>query len=362
MSASFEITTSIGSYAVTVEPGLLDRMLAESGDRVFIVDDFFAPTFAARGIDAILLTANEHTKSLDRMTDVICALRERGVTRKTRIVAVGGGVVQDVAAFVSAIYMRGVEWIYLPTTLLSMADSCIGGKSSINVGKYKNIVGTIVPPLEVLVDPDFARTLSAEQKAEGLCEAAKICLCKGLAPFAAYMALDPSIDDDSAALAMVIEHALAQKAWFIETDEFDRAERLVLNFGHTFGHAIEAASGFEISHGIGVGLGMIAALDFGEAMGYDYGDVPEIDAFRTHVESLIAAAPHVPAVLARLDVEALIDAFQSDKKHSRTEFAVIVVTQSGAVERIFLPRDDAGLHKIESAFAALLARYVPVIA
>jgi 3-dehydroquinate synthase len=358
MSASFKIATSTGSYAVTVERKLFDRVLIESGDRVYIADDFFAPIFTARGIDAIMLTANEHTKSLDRMTDVICALRERGVTRKTRLIAVGGGVVQDVAAFASAIYMRGIEWVYLPTTLLSMADSCIGGKSSINVGKYKNIVGTIVQPLEVLIDPDFALTLSPEQKAEGLCEAAKICLCKGLSAFSDYMALNPNINSDSVELERVIEHALAQKAWFIEIDEFDRAERLVLNFGH----AIEAASNFAISHGIGVGLGMLAAQHLGEILGRDYRKLPEIAQFRAHIESLISAAPHVRDVLSRLDTAALMDAFVSDKKHSRTEYIAIVLTEAGSVERLPIARDESGTRAIENAFAAMLAHYAYAVA
>lgn len=352
-SDHFAISTSAGTYDVQVANGLFENILSDADNYVFICDDFFADRVRARGIDAIFLTANEHTKSLDRMTEVICALRDRRVTRKTCLIAVGGGVVQDVAAFSSAIYMRGVEWIFLPTTLLSMADSCIGGKSSINVGKYKNIVGTIVPPLAVVIDPQFTSTLSREQKAEGLCEAAKICLCRGLESFRGYLACDPSVDSTVETLAIVIRYALAQKAWFIEIDEFDRKERLLLNFGHTFGHAIETASGYEISHGIAVGLGMIVALKMSAALQPEAASPPEITLFESHILDLLRSVDGLDDKIAVLDLGVLLDAFESDKKHSRENFVVILADEQSRIVRTELPRNDATVARVRTAFAAL---------
>ena len=352
-SVAFEIKTSMGRYPVEVGVDLLDKTLAESIDRVWIVDSYFSDRFHALGIDAVMIHAEEPTKSLDRMTEVIVALRERGVTRKTQLVAVGGGVTQDVAAFVAAIYMRGIDYLYLPTTLLSMADSCIGGKSSINVGKYKNIVGTVAPPAEVRIDPAFTTTLSREQIAEGLCEAAKICLCGGADVFDGYLALDPTVDADEATMTATIAHALKTKAWFIEIDEFDKNERLLLNFGHTFGHAIEAASGFDISHGIGVGLGMLAALQFGESVGLDYTAMPHVARFKAHIAALLGAVDGLDASLARLHEAALLDAFNSDKKHLRDAFAIILVNEAGAVERRMFARDAVTTRAVAGAFASL---------
>ena len=355
MHTSFEISSSVGTYPVHIAPGLLDRAMQGDGERLFMVDRFLAERFRDAGLEPLMIEADEHGKSLDRMTEVIVALRERRATRATELIAVGGGVVQDVAAFAASIYMRGIRWTYVPTTLLSMTDSCIGGKSSINVGRYKNIVGTFHPPRQVLIDPALTRTLSAEQRAAGLCEAAKISLCRGADSLAAYLALGASPQAGEDVLARVVDHSLRAKKWFIEVDEFDQGERLLLNFGHSFGHAIEAACDFRIAHGIAVGLGMLAAFDLGEAMGRDYRRAPGIAAFRAHISQLVAAAPAVPAALAGVSVAALMDAFGSDKKHGRDLFAVITVTPGGVVQREFLPRDAASAAMIERAYATMIA-------
>lgn len=352
---SFDVAASTGGYRVGIGGGLLDRLLATAGDRVFLVDDRLKRPLLAAGIDPIVIVADETAKSLDRMTDIVVQLRERRATRRTTLVAIGGGVIQDIAGFAASVYMRGIDWIYLPTTLLSMTDSCIGGKSSINVGRYKNIVGTFHPPVEVLIDPAFVATLSDEQKAAGLCEAAKICLCRSADEFAAYLAAAPSVGSDEAALAAVVDRSLRAKKWFVETDEFDRAERLLLNFGHTFGHAIEAASRFAVSHGIAVGLGILAALRLGEAMGRDYRDSAAIGRLRRHLGELLAAVPDLPRSLARAEVAGLLDAFESDKKHSRDHYAVILPREDGTIERLLLDRDATARGLVADAFARLLA-------
>lgn len=358
MFASFDVVSTTGSYGVEIEPGLLERTLAVPGERLFIVDEFLADRLRQVGIDPVAIVADEHAKSLDRMTEVIVALRERRTTRNSELVAIGGGVVQDIAAFAASIYMRGVGWTYVPTTLLSMTDSCIGGKSSINVGKYKNIVGTFHPPSAVLIDPALTHTLSAEQKAAGLLEAAKICQCRGTKVFGRYLALMPTVDADDATLAAIIDESLRAKKWFIEVDEFDRAERLLLNFGHTFGHALEAATHFAVSHGIAVGLGMLAAIELSQLMGLTTGDAPEIVRFRKHVEELVAVVEDLPRILAEVSLDSLLEAFGSDKKHSRDRFAVIIMTGAGEVERRFLPRDEESSALIRTAYRTMLRRIV----
>lgn len=354
MHSSFDVTSASGSYLVQIGAGLLADAMRAPGDRVFIVDAFLADRFRAAGIDALTIATDESAKSLDRITEIVVALRERGATRATELIAVGGGVVQDIAAFAASIYMRGIAWTFVPTTLLAMTDSCIGGKSSINVGQYKNMVGTFHPPAAVLVDPTLTATLSPEQRAAGLCEAAKIALCRGPDSFARYLALAPAVDADARTLTAVCDHALRAKQWFIEVDEFDRAERLLLNFGHTFGHALEAASGFAIGHGIAVGLGMIAALRLGEAMGRSYAAAPHVAQFEAHIATLVAAAPSARTILAGLDPAPLLTAFAADKKHGRDRFAIITVVTDGTVQREFLPRDAASERLIADAFAAIV--------
>lgn len=355
LDRSFTVQASTGSYGVGIATGLLPRLLAVGGDRVFMVDDCLKAPFLAAGLDPIVIVADELAKSLDRMTDIIVQLRERRATRKTTLVAVGGGIVQDIAAFAASTYMRGIDWVYVPTTLLSMTDSCIGGKSSINVGVYKNIVGTFHPPVEVLIDPAYVATLSGEQKAAGLCEAAKICLCRDPREFDAYLEAAPSVVADEAVLVEVIERSLRAKKWFIETDEFDQDERLLLNFGHSFGHAIEAATGFAVSHGIAVGLGIFAALRLGEAMGRDYARVLPIVRLRAHLSELLGAVDGLAEALGTARVSSLIDAFESDKKHSGDHYAVILARQDGTIERCMLDRTLATRGMIERAFTRLLA-------
>lgn len=352
---SFTVQASAGDYRVALAEGLSRRLLAAGGDRVFLVDDCLKMPFLEAGLDPIVIVADEPAKSLDRMTEIVVQLRERRATRKTLLVAVGGGVVQDIAAFAASIYMRGIDWVYVPTTLLSMTDSCIGGKSSINVGPYKNIVGTFHPPVEVLIDPVFAETLSDEQRAAGLCEAAKICLCRSGDEFDAYLADAPSVASRGDALVSVVDRSLRAKKWFIEVDEFDRNERLLLNFGHTFGHAIEAATQFAVSHGIAVGLGMMAAFRLGEAMGRDYGASSRLAAFRAHLSDLLATVDGLDRALGIARVPTLMDAFESDKKHSRDQYAVILPRTDDAIERLMLPRDAASRALVEGAFARLLA-------
>jgi 3-dehydroquinate synthase len=253
--------------------------------------------------------------------------------------------------------MRGLSWIYVPTTLLGMADSCIGGKSSINVGPYKNLVGTFCPPQLVLIDPALAETLSVEQRVAGLCEAAKICFCRGEAPFKAYTDLSPKVDSPIATLTDVIALSLASKKWFIEVDEFDRGERLLLNFGHTFGHAVETASDFRISHGVAVGLGMIAARAFGFGLGRRHDAAATPEALFAHIDALLRQVPGLDRAVRTLEPDSLMSAFAADKKHSRDQFAVIVVDELGGVERLRLPRDAATTARVLSAFEATLERY-----
>lgn len=358
MLASFEIRSSTGSYDVVLGEGLLADLVREPGERVYVADAFFAETLTAAGIDAITLVADEQAKSLEQMGGLIEAMKQRRVTRNTTLVAVGGGVIQDAAAFVASVYMRGISWIYVPTTLLSMTDSCIGGKSSINVGAIKNIVGTFHPPLRVVIDPAMVQTLTVEQKVAGLCEAAKICACGGVDTFRRYQALECTGRSGTDTVRDVIALSLATKKWFIEVDEFDKKERLTLNFGHTFGHAIESASKFAVSHGVAVGLGILAAARFVEIMGQDArAPAARGHALIGHLGALLGDVDGLDRALAGVTVDALMTAFEADKKHGRDTFAVIVMDETGTVERRVVRRSADVIDAIRQSFAKVLEEF-----
>lgn len=356
MSESFEILSAAGAYRVEVGTNLLERELERSRDAVLVCDERFAPLLFREAHKLIAVRASEEDKDLAAMPELIRRLRNVGATRDTELIAIGGGVIQDIATFCASTYMRGLPWSYAPTTLLGMVDSCIGGKSSINVGEYKNLVGTIHPPQAIWVDTNFVSSLNMAQRVAGLCEAVKICFARGEETFESYLNLKPGPGMAADALEKVIVTSLKTKKWFIEIDEYDRSERLLLNFGHTFGHALESASSYALPHGIAVGWGMLCAYDLGLRLGRNYAKAPVVERFRSHVCELLAAAPEATAIPPHLSADRALNAFLSDKKHRADAFTVILINEHGALERTKLPRDAAHTTHIRECFAALPAR------
>ena len=358
MSASFDIHASEKTYRVSIAPGLLAQTIAATAaDALFLCD---ARLMAQSGLDparTIVLEATEQAKDLANLSGVMAQFKQLGAHRGSMLYAVGGGVMQDIACFVASVYMRGLNWSYFPTTLLGMVDSCIGGKSSINAGGYKNLVGTFHPPEAVYIDPTLADSLSVEQKVAGLAEAVKICFAHEGGFFADYLALQPVAKMAGAALSPVIALSLATKKWFIETDEFDRNERQLLNFGHTFGHAIEAATDFAVSHGVAVGIGMLCALAYGEAEGYSASGAARTEQLRAHVRTLLAQVPGLTAALARLDSALAVEKFTADKKHDSAHYWIIAPNADGFLRRVALPKNDASRARIQQLFTTAKVDY-----
>jgi 3-dehydroquinate synthase len=351
MSVSFKIQSSTGGYTVDIENGLFQKILEAEKSSVVIADEWFLPMLTRAGVSAIAVSASETSKSLDAIPDLIVKLRQANANRQTKLLALGGGIVQDIVAFTASIYMRGVEWAYLPTTVLAMTDSCIGGKSSINVGPYKNIVGTFHPPSSIWVDPKLALTLTDEQRIGGLIEAAKICYCRSFATFEEYLGSAAAASMPEEQLEQIIITSLRAKKWFIEVDEFDRKERLILNFGHTFGHAIEGASHFQIAHGIGVAIGILCAVELGSHLGRSYESASNLQSLTGHLRSLLSSVPGLAGELTALSPEDILDRFRADKKHGAASYNVILVAQSGEVELVKLPKDDKSELGIKGAIS-----------
>jgi 3-dehydroquinate synthase len=353
MPGLFEIKSDGGGYSVTIEPGALAARGEKMRAGLVIADEYFAPKLRALDIPAICLPGTETTKSLDEIGGVIVRMRQRGATRGTHLWALGGGTIQDAACFIASIYMRGIDWTYLPTTLLGMVDSCIGGKSSINVGAYKNIVGTYHAPRQVLIDPALIETLPAEQVVAGLVEAAKICFCRGPDFFSAYLSHDPAPGRPEAAFEPVIALSLGAKKWFIEIDEFDRAERLLLNLGHTFGHALEGASEYRLSHGVAVGVGILCAqaLSAGLLGAAPGGATPE---FGGHIRDLLGQVLDLPEILRNINAPATLDRIKADKKHETAHYRFVTFDSGGKVQLIRLPKSEATDAAVTAALRATL--------
>jgi 3-dehydroquinate synthase len=358
MSASFEVQSSIGPYEVQIQNYAFRDYLGRFNNATIIADQFFRAALENQSIPATFVEATEGNKSLDASPAIIETIRKSGATRHTELVAVGGGIVQDLSAFIASVYMRGLTWNYLPTTVLAMVDSCIGGKSSINVGPYKNLVGTFHPPKLVLIDPSLAKSLPDDQKASGLIEAAKICFCRGQESFERHISCKPSISCSTETLEAVIVNSLESKKWFIEIDEFDKKERLLLNFGHTFGHALEGASHFAISHGIAVGLGILCALSLERASGTDYTGCPQVKVLEDHLEEMVSIMPGLSDSLRGLSVNDVMERFASDKKHGPEHFTVIVVGEDGNVVLRRLAKSPEVNVAFRKAVESIIERFV----
>jgi 3-dehydroquinate synthase len=353
MCVSFDIKSSTNTYQVTVGTGLVNDASLKKDHAIHVVDSGVLKLWPIlESKRCIAIEAVEEAKTLDTVAHVIEQLRTLGANRNTHLVAVGGGIIQDIATFAASTYMRGIEWTYFPTTLLGMVDSCIGGKSSINVGQYKNIAGNFYPPKAILIDPDFCNTLSHTDRIAGLCEAVKICFADQDEAYDNYLALiDPRKLPDSVLLANTIELSLRTKKTFIEEDEFDQGIRLLLNFGHTFGHALEAASHFEITHGVAVGLGMLVAMDLSKTLlSPGISQAPRVKALETHIKCLLKQVPGLGEALNKVSGSLALEKFKSDKKHRHNQYAMILIGDNGYLKRHFINADSLADTTLTQAF------------
>lgn len=207
-----------------------------------------------------LLDAKEENKTIETALKICDRLITFPDKRNMSLVVCGGGIVQDIGGFVANILYRGIKWILIPTTLLAASDSCIGGKNSLNYCKYKNILGTFFPPNEIFICTKFFHTLTKTDYNSGLGEIIKFSIILGKEKLSLLEDNIPQlIDRDEVIVKQFVKNSLDLKRKFIEEDEFDSGRRLLLNFGHTFGHAFECTSDFEIPHGLAVSLGILVA-------------------------------------------------------------------------------------------------------
>ncbi len=204
----------------------------------------------------IPIEALEIQKSYRGLEPIIKQLIENGFRKNNRLIAIGGGITQDVTAFSASIIYRGVDWLFFPTTLLAQGDSCIGSKTSINFGKYKNQLGNFYSPRKIYIDLNFINTLEERDLTSGLGEMLHYFLVSGKKDFLHFKNNYLTARTDIEVLKELLVKSLEIKKSYIEIDEFDKNERQVFNYGHSFGHAIESLTKFKIPHGVAVSIGM----------------------------------------------------------------------------------------------------------
>lgn len=315
------IKCSTSSYLVKnfLDKETLIEYLKESSD--FIIYDSYFLDFFKTFKKSLSIESLEDNKSLTTVANICKNLKENGLTKNSNIVAIGGGIVQDLCTFSASVFLRGLNWRYVPTTLLGMVDSCIGGKSSINAAGVKNLVGNFYPPSEIFICKDFVSSLSRVEISSGLLEALKISYAMSINNYESMSFLIKSYikEQNKDLLSKLIMDSLNNKKHFIEIDEFDKGCRKLLNFGHSWGHALEMATNNYFSHGIAVGIGMLAAMEFRKSIDQNLArDI--LDILNYGLESSLEIL---------FSCKSFIEAFDSDKKHGKDIYNTISTINFG---------------------------------
>lgn len=325
-------------YPIFIGSDLDPKALLEPyihGRQVMIVsNETVAPLYLARYVAAIealgktvatcILPDGEKYKNIEHLNLIFDALLASGFNRDCTVLALGGGVIGDMAGFASACFQRGVYFIQVPTTLLSQVDSSVGGKTGINHPLGKNMIGAFQQPQVVLADMSQLKTLPARELSAGLAEVIKYALL-GDADFLAWLEqhMDDLVQGDEAALAEAVYRSCAHKARIVANDEKEQGERALLNLGHTFGHAIESYLGYgEWLHGEAVATGMVMAADLSQRMGW----ISTEDLVRT--KNIIQRA-NLPIVCPQIPLDDFLAYMAHDKKVLNGQLRLVLMQAVG---------------------------------
>jgi 3-dehydroquinate synthase len=350
VSDNFIVRSSIHDYEVRFEDDfaiVLDRQIDQGN--IILIDENVYNLYKTRFISAlskceyILIKASEEQKSYLQLAPIIESLIEKDFKKNNKLIVIGGGITQDIGAFIASNMYRGVSWFFYPTTLLAQCDSCIGGKSSINFGKYKNQLGNFYPPNEIIIDLRFLDTLAELDIRSGLGEMIHFYLVSGHEDFNKIRSEYEQCLTDKNVLKSLIYRSLQIKKKIIEIDEFDKKERLLFNYGHSFGHAIESLTNYRIPHGIAVSYGMDIANYLSENFGYIQGEL------RQTIRELLEMNWKGVA-LGRINVSDFIDALKKDKKNVGSEVKVILTRGFGQMFKTTLPIDNKVIGLFEEYF------------
>ena len=284
----------------------------------------------------VSIVDGEEAKDVNYALKLVKILFENGFDRGDYVIALGGGTITDVVGFVASIYMRGINLINIPTTLLGMVDAAIGGKNGINFENIKNVIGTFYEPSIIISDLDFLSTLPIEEIKKGLAEVIKygLVLDKELYDFLA-MNKDKVLSKDNKALEEIIYKSSMDKLSVVKEDEKEtKGIRIVLNFGHTIGHAIEAGSNFKVSHGYAISIGMVCEAKMAEEVGYaEEGVVEDV----MWILSQYGLPLSVDDLKVKIDVEKAIKAITKDKKNRGGYVMMPFPTRIGDWKRVDVP-------------------------
>lgn len=338
VSNVLEIKSNIRDYSVLFVDDFSEVITKDSLEKraFFIIDQSVCHLYnqqlesVLRPKRHLIVEATEQHKTLDYVEIAIRFLLRNNIKRNDRLIAIGGGIIQDIAGFIASILFRGLGWIYYPTTLLAQCDSCIGSKTSMNVGEFKNQLGTYYPPQHIILDVNFLKTLSLTDIKSGLGEIIKVHLLDGADGLEYITAHYTQSSSDSALLKELILRSLGIKKNIIGKDEFDRDYRNILNYGHTFGHAVESITEYQICHGQAVTVGM----DIENYISFRLGILSE-RFFNLMRMPIVKNYPEFH--LEKEHIEPLLVALSKDKKNVDENLTIILTKGPGEMLKTKLP-------------------------
>lgn len=340
--SSFDVKSAIrGYYSVHFKNNIRDILHEKisAGNVLFVIDEKIKSLFSDELTEVIekgrcvFIVSDESHKTIDYSQEVIRMMIELNIRKNDTLIAIGGGITQDIVAFISSILYRGLNWEFFPTTLLAQCDSCIGSKSSINFDQFKNLVGTFCPPANIYIYPGFLETLTVSEIRSGIGEMLHYYLTEksGLAK-----EISERFDEilvNRSVLPYFIQHSLRIKKAIIEIDEFDNNIRHIFNYGHTFGHAIEAITDYAIPHGHAISIGMNIA----NYISLNLGMITE-EQFLEMYDILVKNIP--PFKITNENIDAYCKALARDKKNKGTQLGCILSEDVGKVKKVFLEMDE----------------------
>ncbi len=331
MCDKFSVKSRMGSYEVSFVDDFAPVLGRYRSEEPFLIVDKGVMRFYGDRIKSFFpenriftVEAAERHKTVEYCYSVIKTLVRNNVRKNSFIIAIGGGIIQDITAFVSSILFRGVKWIFFPTTLLAQADSCIGSKSSINMGKFKNLLGTFYPPENIFIDINFLDTLPADAVKSGVGEMLHFYFIAGSKLAGKMMGGYGEFVSSPRLLRKYISASLRIKKSFVEIDEFDKDKRNILNYGHTFGHAIETVSGYRINHGQAVTMGM----DIANYISLKSGRINAL-VFKSMHKILLGNMPRF--TIGSGNIGNYLSALSKDKKNAGKSLACILTRGPGSM-------------------------------
>ena len=343
-----EIQSYKGPYSVTFNQGF--PLPLPTPEIHFIIDSQVASLFSnelkeiLNSHSILLIEATEQAKSLEAFPSYVEHLVNHGLRRHHCLIAIGGGIIGDITCFLAATLLRGVAWKFYPTTLLSQADSCIGSKSSINCCDVKNILGTFTPPKEIFINIQFLDTLSSVDIRSGIGEMLKVHAIESLAAFNLIAKDYQTLLSDKMTMLHYVKCSLKIKKGFIEKDEFDRGPRNLLNYGHSFGHAIEVATQYRVPHGIAVTMGMDIANYIAMQLGL---------ASQAYYQTMhpVLFENYKGFSFELVDLDLFFKSLSKDKKNvDRNSLALILPNQEDIIQKMIVSKDSHFSERCEEFF------------